>query len=96
MSLHLPTNEPTTSNSTDTDMPNKDNFHTVPTEEGWGVKREGNSRNSANFSTQQEAWDYTRDRARSEGGEAFLHGTNGKIRERNTYPRSRDNYPPKG
>lgn len=77
-------------------MPNKDNFHTVPSGDGWGVKREGNTRNSANFDTQEKAWEATKERAKQEGGEAFLHNQKGQIRERNTYPKGRDKFPPRG
>ncbi|MCW3780255.1 DUF2188 domain-containing protein [Defluviimonas salinarum] len=76
-------------------MPNKDNFWTSPRDDGrWEAQREGGERASRVFDTQQEAWDYTRERARETGGEAFLQGRNGRIRERNTY--GDDPYPPKG
>ena len=76
-------------------MPNKDNFWTSPREDGrWESQREGSQRPSRVFDTQREAWDYSRDRARTNGGEAYLQGRDGQIRERNTY--GKDPYPPKG
>jgi len=60
----------------------------------WGTKKEGASRDSRVFDTQQDSWDYTQDKARESGGEAYLKNKKGKIRERNTY--GKDPYPPKG
>jgi hypothetical protein len=77
-------------------MANKKNIHTVPTSDGWAVKREGASRASSVHKTQDPAWEKTQEMARREGGEAFLHGAKGQIRERNTYPRGRDKCPPRG
>ncbi|MAS95885.1 MAG: hypothetical protein CMO55_21990 [Verrucomicrobiales bacterium] len=75
---------------------NEDNYHAVKTDNGWGTRREGASRIGKEFATQREAWNDTREKAKRSGGEAFLHGEDGKIRERNTYPRSRDKFPPRG
>lgn len=72
----------------------KKNHHVVPSGDRWAVKREGAERASSLHSTQAEAWDAARGAARSERGEAFLHGQNGQIRERNTY--GNDPHPPKG
>jgi hypothetical protein len=57
----------------------------------WQVKGEGNSRASSLHSTQAEAWATAKGQASRAGGEAYLQGQNGRIRERNTYgkdPRS--------
>lgn len=58
---------------------------------GWQVKGAGNNKATSVHSTQRSAWAESKDRARNAGGEAFLQGANGQIRERNTYghdPRS--------
>lgn len=62
-----------------------------PHPDGWQVKGAGNSRANSVHSTQDEAWAAARTHARHSGGEAYLQGRNGQIRERNTYghdPRS--------
>ncbi|OWY12223.1 hypothetical protein B6V72_14025 [Thioclava sp. F34-6] len=60
----------------------------------WESRREGGERASHIAPTQEQAWERTRDLARTSGGEAYLRGRNGQIRERNTY--GKDPYPPKG
>jgi hypothetical protein len=72
----------------------KSNFWTTPHSDGWAVKREGSSRATSLHSTQADAWQETRRRARGAGGEAYLKGKDGKIRARNTY--GTDPFPPKG
>ncbi|HEX8238223.1 MAG TPA: DUF2188 domain-containing protein [Allosphingosinicella sp.] len=62
-----------------------------PHPDGWQVKGAGNSRASSVHSTQADAWSAALSQARRAGGEAFLQGRNGQIRERNTFgsdPRS--------
>jgi Uncharacterized protein conserved in bacteria (DUF2188) len=51
----------------------------------WAVKTPGAARASAVAPTQAEAWDRAKHLARANGGEAYLRGKNGQIRERNTY-----------
>ena len=60
----------------------------------WESKREGGKRASRVTETQAEAWAYSKSKAKESGGEAFLKGRDGKLRERNTY--GKDPYPPKG
>ena len=72
----------------------KKNQHVVPHSDGWAVKGAGNSRASSVHSTQREAIEAARDSAKSQGSEMFVHGRDGRIRERNTY--GSDPYPPKG
>ena len=62
----------------------KNVFHVVPQDENWGVKREGNERNSSTHSTQKEAIDAARELAR-EGDDIVIHRPDGTIRERITY-----------
>jgi len=49
------------------------------------VKEEGAAEPFAVFKTQSEAWEKAKSIARKERTEAFLHGRDGQIRERNTY-----------
>ena len=57
----------------------------------WVGKREDGSRASVSSDTQQETYNETRDlMARSGGGELKLHGTDGKIREKNTIAPAKD------
>lgn len=77
-------------------MSNNGNFWTQQRPDGkWESKREGADRASKVTDTQAKAWEYSKDHARAEGGEAFLKNRDGKIRERNTYGDG-DPYPPKG
>lgn len=61
---------------------------------GWQVKGAGNSCATVRTSTQREAISIARDIARSQNSELFIHGTNGQIRERDSY--GHDPHPPKG
>jgi hypothetical protein len=74
-------------------MPKK-NQHVVPHSAGWAVKGAGNQKASSLHSTQRQAIEVARDIARTQGSEMFIHGENGRIRERNTY--GNDPFPPKG
>lgn len=68
--------------------------HVVPSLRGWMVKRAGVSRPSSRHATQDEAIAAAKDIARKERTELYIHGRDGRIRERNSY--SNDPYPPKG
>lgn len=72
----------------------KSGHHVVPAGGKWTVRRSGGSRASAVFDTQREALDDARDKARRDGGELYVHGRDGRIRERNSY--GRDPHPPRG
>ncbi|MDR6571349.1 DUF2188 domain-containing protein [Chitinophaga ginsengisegetis] len=72
----------------------KKNVHVVPNSGGWGVRVEGNEKNSKNFDTQKQAIEYGREKAQNSSAELLIHGQNGKIREKNSY--GNDRYPPKG
>jgi hypothetical protein len=67
--------------------------HVVPRGDGWSVRSSGATRASGTFSTQREAIDVARERAKKGGTELYIHGSDGRIRERNTY--GRDPNPPK-
>ena len=74
-------------------MSSKDQ-HVVPNGDKWSVRRAGASRASGTFPTQREAIQRARDIAQHERTEVFIHGPDGRIRERSSYGRS--THPPKG
>ena len=70
------------------------NMHVLPhSEKGWAVKQAGNSKNSRLFVKQTDAISFAKDNAKSKKSELFIHGRDGRIRERNTY--GKDPFPPK-
>jgi len=68
--------------------------HVVPNDGKWSVRKSGASRATETFETQGEAIQRARDIARNQGSELYIHGRDGRIRERNTY--GKDPFPPKG
>lgn len=52
------------------------NQHVVPRDDGWAVKPEGGQRASSIHGTQREAIDHS---------ELFVHGRDGRIRERDSH-----------
>jgi uncharacterized protein YdaT len=72
----------------------KRNQHVVLHEGGWAVRGAGSQRASSVHRTQQEAIDAGRDIARNQGTELFIHGRDGRIRERDSH--GNDPFPPKG
>jgi hypothetical protein len=60
-------------------------YHTVPHEDGWAVKREGNMRATSLHETQKEAWDETREWAKKHVTSAYKHGMDGTIKEERSY-----------
>ncbi len=61
---------------------------------GWQVKGEGNSRATIRTSTQKEAINAARSIAINKRSEVVIHGTDGRIRAKDSY--GNDPYPPKG
>ena len=70
------------------------NQHVVPHNDNWAVKGEGNSKATSIHNTQREAIEQARNIAQNQKAELFIHGENGRIRERNSY--GNDSFPPKG
>lgn len=70
------------------------NQHVTPVGDKWQVKGAGNEKATATFNTQREAIDRAREIAINQQSEVFIHGRNGKIRERNSY--GNDPFPPRG
>lgn len=74
-------------------MGKKKNVHVVPHDDGWAVRREGNERSSSVHDTQRDAIDAAREAARRDQSELFIHGKDGKIRDRDSY--GNDPFPPR-
>ncbi len=68
--------------------------HVVPNGGRWSVRKAGASRASGTFATQREAIERAKDIARTQHTELYIHGRDGRIRERTSY--GSDPYPPKG
>lgn len=68
--------------------------HTVKHGDGWANRREGSERVSSTHRTQAEAAKEGREAAKRDKTEHFIHGEDGKIRERNSY--GSDPFPPRG
>lgn len=68
--------------------------HVVPNGGSWSVRKAGSSRASGTYSTQGEAIERARDIARNQGSELYIHGRDGRIRERDSF--GNDAHPPKG
>lgn len=68
--------------------------HVVPNGEKWSVRRAGATRASGTYATQQEAIAKGKELARNQSTELYVHGKDGRIRERTSY--GNDPYPPKG
>ncbi len=70
------------------------NQHVVPRGGRWAVRKAGAERVTRHFDTQHEAIKAARGLARNQGGEVFIHGRDGRIRERDSY--GNDPFPPRG
>ncbi len=75
-------------------MARKETQHTVPYGDKWAVRKGGASRITKSFDTQAEADSYGRQVARNHDAEYYLHGKDGKIREKDSY--GNDPFPPRG
>lgn len=75
-------------------MSAKKGQHVVPRDGRWAVRKAGSDRATRTFDTQREAEAEARKIARNQGTELYIHGRDGRIRERSSY--GNDPYPPKG
>ena len=66
--------------------------HVVPRGDRWAVRKSGSDRVTRKFDTQREAIEVAREFARNQGAEVYIHGRDGRIRERNSY--ANDPFPP--
>ena len=71
------------------------NQHVTPHKDGGGqVKGENNTRATIRTDTQVEAIQRAREIARNQESELFIHGRDGRIRERDSF--GNDPFPPRG
>lgn len=75
-------------------MSSKPSQHVVPHQGDWAVRKSGADRVTEVFDTQKEAIDRARGISQNQGAELFIHGRDGRIRERDSH--GNDDYPPKG
>jgi hypothetical protein len=69
--------------------------HVVPSSSGgWSVRKAGSSKATKTYLTQQDAIDAATQIARNQKTELYVHGRDGRIRERNSY--GNDPHPPRG
>jgi hypothetical protein len=68
--------------------------HVVPSGQRWSVLASGAAKATKTFATQEEAIQSARERARRQGAELYIHGRDGRIRERNSY--ASDPFTPRG
>ena len=73
-------------------MPRKE-YHVVPHENGWAVKKNNASKSSACTSTKSDAINIAKELSKNSGSEMVVHGKNGKIQYSNSY--GNDPCPPK-
>lgn len=64
-----------------------------PRNDGWGVKGEGNTKDTKHFHTQKEAQEYAIQIAKNQGSEVIIQGKNGRIVSKDSY--GNDPCPPK-
>lgn len=73
----------------------KETQHVVSNSKGgWDVKKSGSDRASKHFNTQEEAIQWAKGVAKNQKTELYIHGKDGKIREKNSY--GKEPHPPKG
>jgi hypothetical protein len=71
------------------------NQHVTPHPNGgWQVKGAGNAKATVRTKTQSEAISIARQISRNQEAELLIHGTNGRIREKNSH--GNDPFPPRG
>lgn len=60
--------------------------HVVPRDGKWAVRKAGSSRATKKFDTQKEAIREAKKIANSQGTDLYIHGRNGRIRDRKPRP----------
>lgn len=68
--------------------------HVVPSEGKWSVKKAGSAKASSTHDRQADAIKAATKIAKNQKTELYIHGQDGRIRERNSY--GKDPHPPKG
>lgn len=69
------------------------NQHVTPKGDMWQVKKAGGEKATKIFDTQKEAIEYGRNIAKNQGSELVIHGSDGRIRDKDSY--GNDPFPPK-
>ena len=64
---------------------NKKGQHVVPSDGKWSVRKAGSARASGVYDTQKEAVDQARRIAQNQQTKLYIHGLDGRIRERDSY-----------
>jgi hypothetical protein len=59
--------------------------HVVPNERGWSVRKAGSVRATSTHATQADAIAAATEIARNQKTELYIHGRDGRIRERNSF-----------
>ena len=62
--------------------------HVVPRDGKWAVRKGGADKVTRRFDTQREAIEAGRELARKQRTELYIHGEDGRIRERNSFGRT--------
>lgn len=70
------------------------NQHVVPRRGGWVVKGEGSRKATSVHETQKQAITAARGIAKNQKSEVFVHGRDGRFRDRISY--GNDPFPPRG
>lgn len=68
--------------------------HVVPSKDGWSVRKAGASKATSTHKMQTDAITAAMKIAQNQQTELYIHGRDGRIRERNSY--GKDPHPPKG
>ncbi len=63
----------------------KSNQHVVPKDGSWAVRKQGSSRATKVFTTQNDAVKFARGVAKKGCGELFIHRPDGTVRSRQSY-----------
>ena len=71
----------------------KKDYHVVPSDDGWAVRKAGNDRVSSTHRTQSAAINRAIPWAKQASSEVVIHGRDGKIRDKDSY--GNDPNPPK-
>ncbi len=64
--------------------------HVVPSAGGWSVKKAGSARATSTHTRQEDAIAAATQIARNQKTELYIHGRDGRIRERNSYDTAPD------
>jgi len=71
----------------------KNNQHVIPLGTGWAVKKEGSKKFTIITDKKADALKVGRQIARNQNSELFIHGSDGKIQDKDSY--GKDPHPPK-